>query len=364
MVVEKVLIVDPIDGEFTGDVEMEEGKIVKIEKRECIPRGVLMPGFVDPHIHGVMGADTMNCDFSEMEEFLYSQGVTTFLATTVSTSLEKMKEILAKAGEYILENPSTSLLGVHLEGPYISKEKKGAHSEKHIRPPSERELREIDFPTKMLTFAPEIESSELLLKLVERDIVLSAGHSIATFEEFMKFYKEGVKRITHFPNGLKPLHHREIGITGAGLLLDDVKLELICDGVHLSREMVKLVYKVKKADGTVLVTDSISAAGLKDGATTLGDLVVKVKNGVPRLEDGTLAGSTLLFSQAVKNFRKFTGCSLTELAKVSSYNSCVELGLDDRGRIAEGTRADLVLLDEDLNVVMTIKEGEVVFRSR
>lgn len=89
MIVEKVLIVDPIDGEFTGDVEMEEGKIVKIEKRECIPRGVLMPGFVDPHIHGVVGADTMNCDFSEMEEFLYSQGVTTFLATTVSTSLEK-----------------------------------------------------------------------------------------------------------------------------------------------------------------------------------------------------------------------------------------------------------------------------------
>ncbi|PLV56922.1 N-acetylglucosamine-6-phosphate deacetylase [Thermotoga sp. SG1] len=361
MVLERVLIVDPVDGEFTGDVEVSDGIISHIRKRECTPKRILMPGFVDPHIHGVMGADTMNCDFEKMEEFLYSQGVTTFLATTVSTSLEKMKEILEKAKDYIFKNPKTSLFGVHIEGPYIAKEKKGAHSERYIRPPSKEELKKIDFPAKMLTFAPEIRGSEILLELLRRGITLSAGHSNATFEEFMKFYREGVKRITHFPNALRILHHREIGITGAGLLLDDVKVELICDGVHLSKEMVKLVYRIKGASGIILITDSISAAGLKEGTTTLGDLVVKVKEGVPRLEDGTLAGSTLFFSNAVKNFQRFTGASLKELAIVSSYNSCLELGLADRGRIKEGMKADLVLLDEDLNVVMTVKNGGTVF---
>ncbi|MDK2785380.1 MAG: N-acetylglucosamine-6-phosphate deacetylase [Thermotoga sp.] len=361
MVIERVLIVDPVDGEFTGDVEVNDGRIFRVRKRECTPRSILMPGFVDPHIHGVMGADTMNCDFERMEEFLYSQGVTTFLATTVSTSLEKMKEILGKARDYIFKNPETSLFGVHLEGPYISREKKGAHSEKYIRAPSEEELKEIDFPARMLTFAPEIRKSELLLGLAEKAIVLSAGHSNATFEEFMKFYREGVKRITHFPNALRTLHHREVGIMGAGLLLDDVKVELICDGVHLSKEMVKLVYRVKGAGGIILITDSISTAGFKEGTTTLGDLVVKVKEDVPRLEDGTLAGSTLFFSNAVKNFQRFTGASLKELAIVSSYNACLEFGLADRGRIKEGMKADLVLLDEDLNVLMTVKSGDTVF---
>ncbi|PLV58396.1 N-acetylglucosamine-6-phosphate deacetylase [Thermotoga sp. KOL6] len=360
MVLEGLLIVDPLDGEFTGDLEIEEGKIARIKKKYYHNiKGILMPGFVDPHIHGIMGADTMNCEFEKMEEYLYSQGVTSFLATTVSTSFENVKKILHRAENYIASKLNTSMKGLHLEGPYISEEKRGAHSRKYLKSPSEKEVNELSFPVKIITFAPELENIDLLF---EKEFVLSAGHSNASFEEFTRVYKKGVRRITHFPNALRPLHHREIGITGAGLLLEDVKLELICDGVHLSKEMIQLVYKVKGARNIVLVTDSISATGVRDGVVFLGDLLVRVKNGVPRLEDGTLAGSTLMFSEAVKNFVKFTKATLKEVALVSSYNSCIELGMKEVGRIKEGGTADLVMLNQNLDPVLTLKGGEIVYK--
>ncbi|MCD6551880.1 N-acetylglucosamine-6-phosphate deacetylase [Thermotoga sp.] len=364
MILSKLLIVDPIDGEFTGDIEIEEGKIVFVRKKDYATfLGILVPGFVDPHIHGCAGADTLNGEFERMEEFQYAQGVTTFFATTVSISQKKIKEVIEKAKNYIKAHENTSLEGVHMEGPYISREKAGAHNTKYIRPPTREEIEDLSFPVRIMTFAPEVEDAEILLKLQSKGIVLSVGHSMATFNEYMNFYKRNVKRITHFPNGLRALHHREIGVTGAALLKEDVTVELICDGVHLAKEMVKLVYRVKGPAKIALITDSISAAGLKDGEVQLGDLRVKVKDGIPRLSNGTLAGSTLTFSSAVRNFKKFTGAPLRELAMVASYNSCIELGLNDRGRIKEGKKADLVLLDRELNVLMTIKGGEIVYRT-
>ncbi len=178
------------------------------------------------------------------------------------------------------------------------------------------------------------------------------GHSNANFETAKRAYESGFKRITHFPNALSPLHHREMGMVGAGLYLD-FSLELICDGIHLSADFVRLVYKMKGAEKIILVTDSISATGLKDGKYKLGTLDVFIEDGIAKLSDGTLAGSTLTYSKALKNFQKFTGCSLKELARVSSYNSAVELRLNV-GRIENNYEAKFVLLDKELNIVKTI----------
>ena len=367
MILDSILMVDPLEGEFTGSLEIEDGKISRVSKKKRSWSFIVIPGFFDPHVHGSFGADTMDLSkksLEKMEEFFYAQGVTSFLPTTVSCSLEDMLKALDVVEEYMNGRDVTSVLGVHLEGPYISPEKVGAQNPEYVRKPSEKEINallERDV-LRLITMAPEIEGfSEYSKTLMNKGVVISMGHSNAKFEHVKKAYDMGVKRITHFPNALRPLHHREIGITGAGLYFDDIVLELICDGVHLSPQMVKLVYKTKGADRIILITDAISAAGLKDGVYELGGLRVFVENGVARLSNGSLAGSTLTFINAVRNFRKFTGASLKELTRVSSYNAILNLSIENLGRIKEGYIADLVVLDRDLNLIATVKRGEVVY---
>jgi len=360
-------MIDPLEGEFTGSLEIEDGKISKISRKERTWFLMVMPGFFDSHVHGSFGADTMDLSkksLEKMEEFFYAQGVTSFLPTTVSCPLKDMLKALDTVEEYMSERNVTSVLGVHLEGPYISPEKAGAQNPEYIREPNEEEVKIISKKgrLKLITMAPEIEGfSECAKELMNRGVVISMGHSNAKFEDVKKAYDIGIKRITHFPNALRPLHHREIGITGAGLYFDDITLELICDGVHLSPQMVELVYKTKGANRIILITDAISAAGLKDGVYELGGLKVFVENGIARLSNGSLAGSTLTFINAVKNFRKFTKASLKELACVSSYNTISNLSIENLGRIKEGYIADLVVLDKDLNLIATVKRGEVVY---
>ena len=171
----------------------------------------------------------------------------------------------------------------------------------------------------------------------------------------------GIKKITHFPNALTPLHHREIGGTGSGLYFD-FSLEMIVDGIHSSPEFVNLIYRIKGADRIFLITDSMAAAGMPNGKYELGGLDVFVKDGKAVLDNGALAGSTLLFKNAVKNFSKFTNCTYQELTKVSSYNSLKQMKMtDELGLIQEGYKANLVLLDMDLNLKQTIFDGEVVY---
>ena len=210
--------------------------------------------------------------------------------------------------------------------------------------------------------APEVVDEGIVSKLEERGVRISLGHSNATYAETLKAFEEGARRITHFPNALRPLHHRELGIFGAALMMD-FYVEIISDGIHTSLDFVDLVYRIKGCDRMILVTDSISATGLEDGEYELGGLNVFVKGGIARLEDGTLAGSTLTFSRAVRNFKSFTKASLQCLSKVSSHNAAVHLGLEGKGRIKEGFDADLVVLDWDLNVLEVYKSGERKFPS-
>ena len=363
MKLEKVLIVDPINGEFTGDIETRDKKISKVIKKDYDSRDVntiVMPGFVDPHTHAQKAIDTMHATNEEFKSWAknnFSYGVTTFLPTTVSASKEQILKVLDN-----IEDADFSIEGVHLEGPYINKEKKGAQNPQYIRDPSLEELKEIiNDKVRLITMAPEVNGFiEASNYLKEKNIVISLGHTSANFDIFKKAFESGVTRITHFSNALTPLHHRNIGGTGSGFYFD-FNIEMICDGIHLSPEFVMLVYKIKGADKIILITDSMAAAGLQDGEYELGGLTVTVKNNQATLSDGTIAGSTLLFNEGVKNFKRFTNCTLQELAKVSSYNALQDLHIYDRGRIEVGYYANLVILDKDLNVKETIFEGEKVF---
>ncbi len=347
MILEDVLIVDPIDGEYVGVIEFDKyiENLVRKESKTTF-KYILMPGFIDPHIHGIKGIDTMTMtksDYKKFREYEALEGVCYFLPTTVTTELENLKNVLTVDGA-----------NYHIEGPFISILKKGAHDEKFIVEPNIDFLKSINLSKiKLITMAPELNKFfETATFLQNNGIVVSIGHSNANFVTAKRAYESGFKRITHFPNALSPLHHREIGMVGAGFYLD-FSIELICDGIHLSADFVRLVYKIKGAEKIILVTDSISATGLKDGKYKLGTLDVFIEDGIAKLSDGTLAGSTLTFSKALKNFQKFTGCSLKELARVSSYNSAVELRLNV-GRIEKNYEAKFVLLDKELNVVKTI----------
>lgn len=371
MDIKSVIVVDPIEGEYLANVKISGNKIEAVDKiGEVITssRGkILMPGFVDTHTHGATGVNSMTMSLNELEkweEFLYQEGVTFLLPSTVSAPVDRMLNVANLISTYMKEKARTSVKGVHYEGPYVNVKKKGAQNPAPIRSSTKEELKEVlTDDVLLITMAPEVDGFyETLAELKKLDIKVSMGHTDATFVQIKKAYQAGCDRMTHFPNGMNTLHHRELGCVGAGLLLP-LKLEMIVDGVHSVPEFVELVYTVRGAANIILVTDSIDATGLTEGIYDLGGLRVNVSEGRATLADGTIAGSTLRFSQGVRNFHDWTDCSLKELAKVSSHNALKDLEIRNRGRIKEGYLADLVILDEDLRVVETILDGKSVFKA-
>ena len=363
-----LLIVDPIDGSYTGEITIEGHKIKHVEKTGNDDfEHILMPGFADTHTHGCIGINTMYMDESDLkkwEEFLYSQGITFFLPTTVSAKKQDMKRVADLISNYRKNNKYTSVAGIHYEGPYINTDKKGAQNPSTIRESSIDELEEVLTEDVLLvTMAPEISNFyECSNYLRKKGIVVSLGHSSGNYSNFEKAFEHGTSRITHFPNALKGLHHREVGGVGAGFLLP-FKLEMILDKFHTSREFVKLAFKIKGGDYIFLITDSIDATGLEDGLYDLGGLEVNVVDGKARLKgDDSIAGSTLLFSDGVRNFFRITNCSLAELVKVSSYNVLKNLNIENKGRILPDYDADLVLLSREMEVNKTIKMGKILFK--
>ncbi|BBE31671.1 N-acetylglucosamine-6-phosphate deacetylase [Tepiditoga spiralis] len=351
MILKNCLIVDPLDGEYTGEVLIEKNIIKKITQKTLSYDKILMPGFIDTHTHGYNGIDTMNATKEEFKKWSllnFKNGVTTFFPTTVTASNKNLLKVL----DTVEKINDTSIKGVHLEGPFINKEKMGAQNPDYIRIFTNEELNELMRPiVKIMTISPELNDISAF-----NDVKLSIGHSNGKYEDFKNAFKKGINRITHFPNALRPLHHREIGGMGSGLYFD-FNLELICDGYHTSPEFIDMVYKIKGADKLFLITDSISATNLNDGTYTLGDLNVFVKDNKATLKNGTIAGSTLKFIDAVKNFKKFTNCTLQELSKVSSYNAAKDLKLEKIGRIKEEFYANIVVLDKNLNILKTIFNG-------
>ena len=335
----------------------------------------VVPGFIDEHIHGAAGSDAMDGtmeDLGKIANALASEGTTAFLATTMTQSPENITKALKAVKAYRELSPESGaeILGVHLEGPFISKDFVGAQPIEYVAKPSVEVFKKYQDASgdcvRIVTLAPEVEgSTELIKYLVSQNIVASIGHTNATYVDVKKAVEVGATNLTHTYNAMKPLHHREVGTVGSGFLFDELNCECICDGIHVSGPAIQLLHKNKPADKMTLITDAMRAKHMPDGVSELGGQVVIVKNGEARLENGTLAGSVLKMNNAVKNVMKFLNLPLEEVVKLASQNPAKNLGvLDQMGSIKEGKRADFVILDKDLNVVQTVRNGKVIYTNK
>lgn len=371
------------DGVLNGaSLSIEHGIIQAIQQTESPAEALrlpddwlVVPGFIDLHIHGTDGADAMDGtveSLQQMQASLVREGTTGFLATTMTQSREAILKSLSTVKQ-VMEVPSegAAVLGVHLEGPYIAASKAGAQPSAHIRRFDAEEFAEFcevsGDAIRIVTFAPELDGAAAFYRdLCSRGILASFGHSAATFADVTAIVSPGeVVHGTHLFNQMTPLYHRDPGLPGALLLSDSHYVELIADGVHVADEMLLLTYRLKGADRMLLITDSIRAKGLPDGMSELGGQPVTISDGEARLSDGTLAGSTLAMNEAFARILRVTGCSLDEAVRMTSTNAARRLGIGDRvGALAPGMDADIVVLDSDYNVRMTLCKGVIVYDNR
>lgn len=355
---------------------IEEGKIKDITSCNCnelieLPENLfVIPGFVDKHIHGCNHSDFMNPtakDIDSILEKLPYEGTTSCLATTMTQSMENIAKALENIGIYIKENKDgVQLLGIHLEGPYVSPKFAGAQPPEYIIPcdiESFDKLNKVSNGSiKQVSYAPEENGYEFTQYLVKNNIVASIGHSNASFDECIKARELGATSITHTFNAQRALHHRDIGVVGAALYDNGFSCELICDLIHVSKAAINLLLKNKGLANICLITDSIEAKYMPDGKYMLGGQDVFVKDGAARLENGTLAGSTLKMNEGVRNFKNTTGVSFTDAIDCATINPARCLNVDDKkGSIEIGKDADLIVVDENFNVYMTICRGKVIY---
>ena len=334
---------------------------------------VVLPGFIDPHLHGALGADVMDATseaLSIIAKALPSEGVTSFLATTMTEETEILAKVMRTVASCMEQKFSgAELLGLHLEGPFINSAKAGAQSLTNIQEPNlelfNSWLREAKGKICLVTLAPELKGASGLIKALKaKGIISSVGHSAASFGLMQEAITHGLTHATHLFNGMPALHHREPGVVGAVLLSESVRAEIIFDGVHVAEEMVELAYQLKGSKGLILITDSIRAKGLGDGEYELGGQKVLVNEGVPRLADGTLAGSVLKMNEAVKRAHKLVHGNLSDLVRLSALNAAEELGIDDKkGTLDVGKDADIVVVDKDFQVQLTVCRGQVAYIS-
>ncbi|HZG54986.1 N-acetylglucosamine-6-phosphate deacetylase [Paenibacillus sp.] len=332
--------------------------------------GWVLPGFVDMHCHGGSGCDFMDATgeaLATIAEFHGRHGTTSMLATTMTAPKAAIDAVLRAASDYIAAaSPrGARLLGVHLEGPFISPKWPGAQNPDFIVPPRLDWLREWTeaYPSvvKQLTLAPETEGAiEMIRELARLGIVAAAGHTDATYDELVRAADAGLSQAVHTFNAMTPLHHRKPGVAGAVLTDPRIAAEAIADGVHLHPAVVKLLTQTKTADNLILITDAISAAGLEDGPYSLGGQEVTVKDGVARLTHGdSLAGSTLTMIDAFR-FVVRLGLSVPEASRLASANAAKQLRRDDIGAIRPGAAADVVLLTADLDIVRVYRDGAAI----
>lgn len=327
---------------------------------------LVTPGMIDVHIHGGYDVDTMDADETTLRQLaksMYSEGVTSFFATTITQSPSSISRAL-EAARRVIETNDTSLIGIHLEGPFVNVENAGAQPAEYIIDPDGEQFRSWQQAAgghiRLVTYAPERPGARTLEEAMrETGAIGSTGHTNATYAENKE---AGVKHGTHLYNQMRGVHHREPGTVGYCLLERDVMAEIIPDGIHSRPEMVDFAYRMKGADGLVVITDAMRAKGLPDGRYELGGQPVIVAAGAARLEAGNLAGSVLTMDAAFRNILAFTGCTTQEAVKMTAQNQAREFGLAEKGNIAKGFDADFVIWDESLSVRQTIHRGEVVFQ--
>lgn len=311
----------------------------------------LVPGFIDIHTHGANGFDTSDGSGEHlrgMAEAKLREGVTTFLPTTLTLPPDRLEEVMRGVAEYQAGVTHAKAPLVHIEGPFINPKCAGAQNPAFVRCPDVREIDKLHAiaPVGIVSLAVEQPGGvAFVAAMKERGITSSLAHTAATYADFAAAKAAGLKHLTHFCNQMTGLHHREIGIVGAGLMDDEILIELICDKIHLCPDMLKLVWKLKPADQLMIITDSMSASWLPDGTYGLGGLNVHVKDRQARLENGALAGSTALYFEEFRNILDVTGLPPATVIKATSWNQARSLGLEGVGKIERGFLADLVLLD-------------------
>ncbi len=331
---------------------------------------ILAPGFIDLHVHGAMGHELMDANadgLRAMAKFYAQRGVTSFLPTTLTASHEQIVAALNTVKEVMPDSGGATILGAHLEGPYLNIEKCGAQRPEHIRVASVNEATELlDLGViRLLAIAPEIAGNQwLITECMRRGIAVSIAHTSATYEEAIAAFDMGITQSTHTYNAMTPLHHRKPGVVGAALSEPRVRCEIICDLQHVAAGAIRTLYFAKGNAGTMLITDSMSATGMPDGDYTLGAHHVTKRGDLVTLADGTLAGSAATYDFCVRNFMQVTGKTFEDIWQVTSLTPAQAIHQGHlRGSIAPGKIADLVLLDEKANVKMTVVGGKKVYEA-
>lgn len=369
------------DREITGDLFIRDGKVEKIGQALQVEADIfldgtaknwiVMPGFIDMHIHGSAGFDMMDATedaLRGMSRSLVKEGTTSYLPTTITQRVDAIEAALENVSGFVNNADEAEVLGIHVEGPYISTKWAGAQPIEHITEPSIEQFLKWQKLSgnriKQVTVAPEIVGGfEFVQAMTEEGVISSIGHSDASSDEVEKAVRLGAKQATHLYNQMRPFHHRDTGVVGSVLLEDNMKVEIIVDYIHSHMKAVNLAYRLKGAEGIILITDAMRAKGLEYGEYDLGGQTVYVTEKGAHLSSGALAGSILTMDQAVRNMKQTTGCSLQELVSMSSTNAAKQLKLSHKGYIDEGFDADLVILDLELNVQKTICRGNIVFES-
>ena len=355
----------------------ENGKIIGIvdeptEKTGVIDAcgGYIAPGLVDIHIHGYLSEDTCDANpdgIRKMAEGIAKSGVTAFLPTTMTVAKD---EIIASlnAVRSVKEESKTwggaEILGVHAEGPFINPKKKGAQAEANILTPDADFILENADIIKSVTLAPEMDKDHACIKKLakESDVLISMGHTDATFEEAMSGVRDGVCHATHLFNAMSALAHRNPGVVGAAFASDDVSVEVIADTFHINPGLYSIIAKIKGTDKTVLITDCTRAGGMPDGEYELGGQPIYLKGIECRLADGTIAGSVLKLNEAVRNFISHTALPAYEVFKMASLNPARAIKCDGRiGSLEAGKDADIIITDENINIKRTIKKGKTIY---
>ncbi len=332
----------------------------------------LVPGFIDLHVHGGGGSDFSDDGGRKLLriiKFLAGFGTTSVLPTIATSSRENLEKIVKFiAPIYTGKKMGGRVLGINLEGPYLSIGKRGAQPLRFIRNPDLYEVEKLldlaGGAVKIMTLAPELKGAFDLIRILNRSgVIAAAGHTTADYETMKKAIEAGISYATHIFNSYPPLHHRHPGAIGAILESDQVDTEILCDGIHLSPVLIRLLFRMKPIDRLLLVTDAIEVMGSRLKSFTMGGRRVTVDSAGARMADGTLVGSMLPVNQALRNVVKFTGIPLSDALVLVTANPARLLEIEDRkGDIRAGMDADLVIMDRKCNIKRTIIAGETVFR--
>lgn len=368
MILKNAVIFDRDFNKKKADLKIEDGKIVSVgdfskEDGLDLSGRILAPGFIDVHIHGCNGGDF--CDglsgMEKISDWLITKGVTSFCGTTMTLSNEILTPIMKDAAGFAGHERGAKLAGIHLEGPYINVVKKGAQNEKYIRPGSVEEFRQLNRDSgnlvKIITMAPEAFDSARFIHEVSKEANVSVGHSNATAAQAKAAFENGANRVTHLFNAMSAFTHREPGIVGAAFDTERAICELVCDGHHVDPLMIRVAFRQLGEDRIAVISDSMKAAGYKEGKYELGGQDVFVKDNLARLADGTIAASVSNIYDEFKNLLAF-GVPEKAAMKACTINPAKSAGLEDEiGSLQSGKDADLIVFDEIWNIQNVMLKG-------